>query len=154
MPLPTTTTQNAVITAITDALIALQATTLAGVTVSSAPLELSQSPGDVVSVLNITDGSEAWEGLGNHKRTETYTIDMACLSFKSGADETVIRASRDRAYAIHAIVTNYIRNNPHFGGVTIAQLSGTNLTQGYEAQTRWTRLDWGVRVANAQIEVA
>ena len=153
MALPTTTTQNAVITGLVDALLALQATSLADVHVSSAPLELSQYPGDQVSVLNITDGAESWEGLGNIKRRETYTIDMACVAFEPGASEVAIRASRDRAYVIHNVVTGYIRSNPHISGVTIKQLSGTNLTQGYEAQTRWTRLDWGVRV-EAQIEVA
>jgi hypothetical protein len=153
MALPTTTTQNDVITDLVDALIVLQATTLAGVTVSSAPLELSQVPGDQIAVLNIFDGDESWEGLGNHKRMESYTIDMACVTFESGADETAIRASRDRAYTIHNVVADYIRQNPHFGGTTIAKMSGTNLAQGFEAQTRWTRLDWGIRVENAQIEV-
>lgn len=152
MALPTTTTQNTVITGVVDALIALQATTLADVYVSSGPLELSVAPGDQVAVLNIEDGTESWYGLGNMRRSESYTVDMACVTFAPGADETAIRASRDRAYAIHDIVTGYIRHNPHISGVTIKQLSGTNLTQGYEAQTRWTRLDWGVRVT-AQIEV-
>jgi hypothetical protein len=154
MALPTTTTQNAVITAITDALIALQATTLAGVTVTSAPLDPSQWPQDVVMILDIPDGGESWEGLGNHKRLESYSIRMACWAFAPGADETAIRACRDRAYEIHNIVAGYIRQNPHFGGVTIAKMFGTDYTPGYEAQTRWTRLDWMIRVENAQIEVA
>ena len=154
MPLPTDTTQNSVITALVDALLDLPA--LAAAHVNSAPIDLSQATADQVAVLNIPDGNETWNGLGNHKRDEAYTIEMAALAVRDsdpGDIETTIREVRNAVYTLYAAVTGYIRSNPHQGGVTIKQLSGSNLTQGYEAQMRWARLDWGIRVT-AQIEVA
>lgn len=150
MALPTETTQNDVITTLTDALLLLPG--LAGVAVNSAPLDLGNVSTDMVAVLNIADGNESWYGLGNARRLESYSLQMACLSFEPGASESAIRACRDRAYAIHNAVAGYIRSNPHISGVTIKQLSGTNLDQGYDAQARWARLEWLVRV-NAQLAV-
>lgn len=154
MSLPTATTQNAVITSLVDGLIGLAA--LDDAHVNSAPIDLSQATADQVAVLNIPDGNEVWNGLGNRKRDETYTIEMAALAIREsdpGDFETTIREVRDRVYALYAAVEGYVRGNPHHGGVTIKQLSGASLTQGYQAQARWARLDWGVRVT-AQIEVA
>ncbi len=51
MALPTATTQNAVITALVDALLDLDA--LADATVTSASVDLGTSPGDMVAVLGI-----------------------------------------------------------------------------------------------------
>lgn len=152
MALPTDTTQNDVITALADALIALQATTLDGVSVTSAPMDLALMTGDHVEILDIPESEENWEGLGNYKRTEDYEIRMACYSYEPGAEESAMRACRDRAYAIHRIVAGYIRSNPHMGGVTIKQMSGTSYTPGYDDRARWTRLGWSIRVT-AQIEV-
>lgn len=150
MALPTETTQNDVITTLTDALLLLPA--LSSVAVNSAPLDPGNVSTDMVAVLNIADGNESWSGLGNARRSESYSLQMACLSFEPGASEAAIRACRDRAYAMHNAVANYIRSNPHISGVTIKQLSGTNLDQGYDAQARWARLEWLVRV-DAQLAV-
>lgn len=150
MSLPTETTQNAVITALVDALLALPA--LTDVQVNSAPLDLGNVSTDLIAVLNIANGNESWYGLGNARRSESYSIQMACLSFEPGASEAAIRACRDRAYAMHNVVASYIRSNPHISGVTIKQLSGTNLDQGYDAQARWARLEWLVKV-DAQLAV-
>lgn len=153
MSLPRATTQNDVITDLVDGLAALPA--LSSVHVNSAPIDLSQATADQVAVLNIPDGNETWNGLGNRKRDETYTIEMAALAIRDSDPvdvEVTIREARDAVYELYEAVEGYVRGNPHHGGVTIKQLSGVNLTQGYQAQARWARLDWGVRVT-AQIEV-
>lgn len=150
MSLPNETTQLAVITALVDGLTALEA--LSDVTITDAPLDRGKVSGDQIAVIEIPDGDETWNGLGNRKRNETYVIRMGCLVFEDGAGQEAIRACNERAYALYEAVAGYIRSNPHYGGVTIAQMSGVNYTPGYEEQRRFTRLEWGVRVS-AQIEV-
>jgi hypothetical protein len=153
--MPTATTQNAVITSITDGYLTLAAddeSGLYGVMVTSAAIDLAKHDEEQLAIVGIDDGAETWNGLGNFRRDETYTIKMACLVFRPGADEAAMRAARDRGYTIFNAAAEYVRLNPHHGGVTIAEISGVNLTQDYLDTSRWVRLDWGVRV-QARIEV-
>jgi hypothetical protein len=149
--MPTATTQNDVITDLVDELMVL--TALTGVIVTSAALDLALNSDDQACVIDIPTGDERWYGLGNNARDETYDIAMGCLAFRPGADEDAIRAARDRVYEIHNAIAGYIRDNPRRGGgVTIAQLSGVQLTQGFLDNQRYAKLEWSVRV-QARIEV-
>lgn len=155
MALPTTTTQNTVITALVDALLALTADDengLYGKLVLSAPISLAKHQEDHVAVIDIPDGDESWYGIGNHRRTEEYTVAMHATAFRYGADETAMRDARAAVYAMFNAVAAYIRDNPSLGGVTIQQMSGTTLEQHFTTDERVAQLRWGVGL-RAQIEV-
>lgn len=103
-----------------NALVALQATTLAGVQVSyGAPFPNPQAE---VVWLDDVQGEQTASFLGRQKRDEDYNLTIVVWVAKQTTDQQAIT---ERAYALAAEVETVVRNDPEMSHtVRMAQVTG------------------------------
>jgi hypothetical protein len=97
-------------------LAALQATTLAGVTVSRTGAWDEMGNFDSIAVLNARDINRAWPMFGFPTFDETYTIPVDVRCFNTGNDVSVVET---RMWALITIVESYVLANTTLGVTAI-----------------------------------
>lgn len=93
-------------------LAALQATTLAGVTVSRTGAWDEPGSFDSIAVLNARDIRRRWPSFGFTTFDETYTIPVDVRCFSTGADVSVVEA---RLWTLITIVESYVLTSGNLG---------------------------------------
>src|SRR5690348_3817078 len=122
---------------------------LAGVNVSSGPLTNETGGSEAIEfgeVLNTID----WYALGRKARKETYTVSGWIFKVEYGGSEAVIRATRDRAFAILDEVNDCLVTDPTVNGVvTTCGITNVTLSQvitGKNTNARGAAINFTVTV--------
>ncbi len=121
-------------------------TGLIGVKVFSGPVTQDDAGLECIAFGDVhgTEDPEAMVG----EREEDYVIEGTLLAVKSGAGETVIKAARDRAFAIYAEIEAYLNDDNTLGGrVLDAEPARVpDVEQVIQPEGRECYLDFGIRV--------
>lgn len=112
----TSSTIPAARTNLTAGLAALQATTLAGVTVSRTGTWDEMGSFDSIGVMNARDINRAWTAFQFATFDESYTIPVAVRCFSTGNDVSVVET---RMWALITIVESYVLANTTLGVTAI-----------------------------------
>lgn len=117
---------------------------LAGVQIATGWLGADTSG---VETIQILDGlaRQQWGGIGRLSREEELEIRLVIFVRKPGGADSVIRATRARAFALLAEIEDAIRATAaavSFGGIVRkAQVTDIELEQGANSADRWAQLN-------------
>ncbi|HJU00262.1 MAG TPA: hypothetical protein VJ966_03545 [Actinomycetes bacterium] len=118
------------------------------VTVATGDLA-AETPREAI-ILAAARGPRATAGLrnpaaGGVPRNQDTVVFGAIWIVKPGQGETVIKAARDRAYALLGEVEQTLLANPQVGGSCMWAFIGTDsIDQGVNDQGRWAQVDFEI----------
>lgn len=117
---------------------------LSGVTISTARLG-TEDPPEAIVFADVSM-SEELMAMGQMRR-ETYTIDGMIYIQKPGANETAIKAARDRAFALFAAVETYLSDNPTINSKCLdSDIKAVKLTQAVAPNIRIAFIEFAIEV--------
>lgn len=117
------------------------AAVLPGVVVTSGLV--MPSAGEHLMLLEVPEGGQQWQTLGNRAREEEGLVCGRIYVAKAGVDETTITAARDRAYVLLGTLEAVLVADPTWGGaVRTSWLSRHDMGQAAINQARACEIDF------------
>ncbi len=130
--------------AIVDGLAARANIISAGVQVSGAFLGKDTAV-ESIQLTGPDHMDQDWAALGKLSRNENITLQGLIWIQKPGADETVIRSTRARAFELLAEVEDFLRADPGVAAVVkYSGLRATDITEGANPEGRVCQLDFEI----------
>lgn len=118
---------------------------LFGVQVSSGYLGADSDAYESIQLVDVSPANQQWSMIGNKRRDEEYTLQGIIWVVQAGKGETVIRAARDRVFALLAEIEDFLRVDPTIGSTTrVSELSAYPLEQGANDRGRWCQISFEV----------
>jgi hypothetical protein len=117
----------------------------------------SEPPTEAVILSGSNDWNQEWAAIGNLRKDEAFTVGCGIWVLIPGADQAVMQAAYDRAYAILAIIETYLRKSLVHGdavdGITLqgtvkrAEWQPEGFTDGSNSAGRYFGIIGGIAIS-------